>query len=105
MRQVALVPNPSGEVRRVMVYDSGDAGVYLFHYHSTSDGPSDADFWFETVVDAITSAQQEYGIRPHDWIPVADPRPGCQHDWIAPVQTKCGPDGKPLWGQFEPLIE
>ena len=102
MRQVAVVPEPAGEVRRVMVYNAGNDGVYLFLYRSLDDGPGFADYWFESPADAVECAEREYGIRPGDWHSVPDPRPGCQHDWIAPIRVKRGPDGQPLWGQFEP---
>ena len=105
MRQVAVISNPVDEVCRVMVYDAGDAGVYLFLYRSFADGPGFADYWFESVSDAVESARSEYGVGPGDWLPVPDPQPGCQHDWVAPVRVKCGPNGQPLWGQFEPLAE
>ena len=80
MRQVAVLSNPVGGVRRVMVYDAVDAGVYLFMYRSLDDGPGFADYWFESVNDAVECTRSEYGVGPGDWLPVPDPQPGCQHD-------------------------
>lgn len=88
MRQVAVIPDPSGEVRRVMVYDTEGAGTYLFLYHTLDDGPSSADYWFETVASAVKCAQQEFGIRPDDWRSIPDPPSGCQDDWVAPMRIK-----------------
>jgi biofilm protein TabA len=68
-----------------MVYDAGDSGVYLFLYRSVDDGPGFADYWFESIADAVRSAEQEFGVQPDEWIQVPDPQPGCQHDWIAPM--------------------
>jgi hypothetical protein len=105
MRRHAIVSGRSGDVRRVMVYDAGDAGVYLFLYRTVEDGPSHADCWFETPAAAVECAESDYGIGPADWQSVPDPLPGCQHDWIAPVRVKRNAEGQPVWGQFEPFSD
>jgi biofilm protein TabA len=105
MRQVAVVPDPTGEVRRLMVYDAGNDGVYLFLFRSLDDGPGFADYWFESVADAVGCASLEYGVDASDWQPVPDPEPGCQHDWVAPVRVSRDAAGQPLLGRFERLHE
>ena len=104
MRKVATIANPACEFRRAMVYDRGDGGgVYLFLFRSPDDGPCDADYWHDDVAGAEAHAATDFGIRPSDWRPVPDPRPGCQDDWLAPVRAVRDWRGRPVPGRFDRL--
>jgi hypothetical protein len=46
MRKVAIISNVTAEFRRLMIYDAGDEGVWLFLFRSVDDAPSDADYWY-----------------------------------------------------------
>jgi hypothetical protein len=105
VRKVATTNNPDAEFRRAMIYDPADGGgVFVFLFRSTADGPCDADYWYEDVALAERHAAEALGVGTADWQPIADPRPGCQDDWIAPVRW-VPDDGRPLHGRFEQLPE
>jgi hypothetical protein len=82
MRKSAIVRDSNAEFRRLMIYDSGDQGVYLFLYRSLDECPSDADYWYEQIKEAERHAA-EFGVTPADWQTVPDPVPGCQDDRCA----------------------
>ena len=105
MRKIAEVPEPNRvEIVRAMIYDAQDgSGTYLFLYNALQDGPCTFDYWYETRSEAEEHCAEQFGIGPSDWQLIDDPRPGCQHDWIAPVRVKRDTKGNPLWGEFEPL--
>ncbi|WP_168218706.1 hypothetical protein [Limnoglobus roseus] len=84
MRFIALVPNPTNEIRRVMVYPASD-GTYLFLFRMTEDGPSFADHWFDSSAEAITSAEESFGIQACDWQMISSPLPGCPDDRVTPT--------------------
>ncbi len=104
MRKIAEVPEPNrGDIVRAMVYAAKDgSGAYLFLYDSFEDGPCTFDYWYETTADAERHCAEEFGIDPANWTLIGDPRPGCQHDWIAPVALKRDAEGNILRGKFEP---
>ena len=104
MRKTAAIKQPTGRAKRVMIFDGGE-GVYLFLFNSEEDGPCSSDYWFQTVDEAEQSCADDYGITPKDWQVIADPLPGCQHDWIKPTRVKRDSEGKPLYGQFEPFAD
>ena len=80
-----------------------DEGVYLFTYDRTQDAPATADYWFETVDDAMGYANSNYGVRKDSWSDVPDQIEGCQMDILAPVRVKGRDTGNPQWGQYEIL--
>ena len=86
MRQAAVVPGATHEIRRVIVFDTGASGTYLFLFRSLADEPAFADHWYESAADAISSAELAFGIHPGEWQAIDDPQPGCQHDRVAPVR-------------------
>ena len=104
MRRVALVSNGEEGVRRVIQFATGD-GVYLFLSRSDEDRGSFADEWYATVQDAAEECLKRFGIKESDWRTVPDPKPFCQHDWIAPVRVKGRADGRPEWGQLERFVD
>ena len=97
MRQVASVQS-DGPYKRLMLYEA-DRGAYLFLYVSSSDGPCDADCFFQTVADALQSAQDDFGVTDEHWTEIPDPQPGCQHDWVLPTRIRRDAEGNRLHGQ------
>jgi hypothetical protein len=78
--------------------------VYVFLVRSLDDGPCDADYWYEDIAGAERHATQALAAA-LDWQPIADPRPGCQDDWVAPVRVARNDAGLPVFGKFERLPE
>jgi hypothetical protein len=102
MRQIAVITAPTTETRRLMIYEPEEgSGTYLFLFRTPEDGAGCADYWFESIADAVEAAREEFGVSPTDWQSIPDPPAGCQHDWIAPVQLARDAAGHPLDGQFE----
>jgi hypothetical protein len=79
MRKIATVQNADAEFRRLMIYDAGASGVFLFLFRSLADGPCDADYWYEDVESAELHAA-EYGVERSDWQEVSGPAPGSMDD-------------------------
>ncbi len=98
-----MVPAHSGEVKRVMLFDSGREGVYLFLYRAVEDQAAFADELYSSIEEAETSCFERYGVAANQWQDIPDPQPGCQHDWIAPVRAVGRDTGTPRWGTFERL--
>jgi len=103
MRRVAMAPAHSGEVKRVMLFDSGRDGVYLFLYRAVKDQAAFADELYESVEEAEGSCLERFGVAADQWQDIPDPQPGCQHDWIAPVRVVGRDTGTPQWGKLERL--
>jgi hypothetical protein len=102
MRKVANMPNAAAGFVRAMIHDPADGGgVSLFLFRSPDDGPCDADYCHENVAAAERHAAADFGIRLEDWTPIADPRPDCQDDWLAPVRMVRDRRGVPVPGRFE----
>jgi biofilm protein TabA len=102
MRRLAVLREPRDEVRSLVLHEA-DGGVYVFPRKSAEDGPCCTDYWFDDLMSAEAFCGQKYGVNSSDWRAVADPLPGCQHDWVAPVRVKGRKEGTPLWGTFERL--
>src|SRR5687767_6015003 len=101
MRMVASVKQPHPDARRVILYDGGGEGVYIFPCGTEDDGSAMGDSWFGSLGEAIEVCRREYGIEARDWSVVSDPPEGCQQDWIAPVRVIGRVDGNPRWGRLE----
>ncbi|WP_157540985.1 hypothetical protein [Hymenobacter aerophilus] len=84
MRKIALLPQPTDALKRLMLYKASD-GVYLFGYDTLTDSNSQWDLWFETVDEAELAALQNHHVAITYWEIIPDPLEGHQHDWIAPV--------------------
>ncbi len=104
MRWIANIPNPQNDLKRLMLYDSPE-GIYLFGYNSTEDCSAAWDEWYEDSTQAKATAAEEYGVVDSAWKQIADPLPGCQQDFIAPVRVKGRNEGKPEWGQMEVFVD
>jgi hypothetical protein len=102
MRKITTLSESIDGFRRLMIF-SCDGGAYLFFFKSLTDGPCDRDDWYESVEEAESSSERLFAVNPDDWISIADPIPGAQHDWISPTRTKLGGDGLPKSGEFEPI--
>ena len=100
MRKLATVKNNHPTVKQVMIYESED-GVYVFPFDSLEDGSAIGDEWYQSLSEADSMCENEYGIGANDWKYIDDPLDGCQHDWIMPVRIKGRDIGKPEWGRFE----
>lgn len=103
MRKAALVTDADSELKRLMIHKT-DEGVYLFGYNTAEDAGCFWDEWYESVAEA-EAASEEYGVTPAAWQAIPDPLEGCQQDWIAPVRVKGRLEGRPLWGNFEKLVD
>lgn len=77
--------------------------VYLFLYDSVDDRPCIADLVFNTIEEAEVHCQEIYDAAKNDWIPISDPLPDCQDDFIRPIRVKGRAPGDPKWGQFQYL--
>ena len=103
MRKYAILKKPIGEIKKLMIYDTGSE-AYMFLYDSVcEDGKSCSDMWYENIDDAI-EASTEYDVSDDEWIIINDPLPHCQHDIISPIRVKGRCIGKPQWGTYEKLI-
>ena len=105
MRKIAEVPEPNRrDIVRAMLYAVKDgSGTYLFpRYDSFEDGPCTFDCWYETTAEAERHCVEQLGIDSANWTLIGYPRPGCQHDWIAPVALKRDAEGNVLLGKFVP---
>jgi hypothetical protein len=105
VRKVATTTMPDAAFRRAMVYDPADGrgGVYVFLFRSLDDGPCDADYMYEDVAGAELHAAAALGGGAVAWELVPDPPPGCQDDWVAPVQVARDAAGRPIFGRFDRL--
>ena len=83
MRKIANVPQPTGEICRVMVWESDD-GAFTFLYSRAEDGPCDFDNWDPTLAEAEEGARGTFGIGAGDWTVIDDPQPNAPADWIHP---------------------
>ena len=102
MRKIATLFEPVKDVRRVMLY-AADGGTYLFLYTTLEDGPCEFDHFYPSTADAERAAEESFGVTARDWVLIADPLPGAQHDWIRPTRVKCDEAGNMLAGHFEAI--
>lgn len=87
MRKLATVKNNHPTIKQVMIYEC-EGGVYVFPFDSLEDGASIGDEWYQSLSEADSMCENEYGISANDWKYIDDPLDGCQHDWIMPVQVR-----------------
>ncbi|TGD77944.1 hypothetical protein [Hymenobacter wooponensis] len=104
MRKTASLQQPIADTVRLMLHED-EHGAYLFGYKTLVDAGCQWDTWFETIADAEEAAFEQYGVSAASWVPVADPLPECQHDWIAPVRVKGRSEGTPSGSYFEKLVD
>jgi hypothetical protein len=64
-----LLPAPY-ELRIVKYLDSNDPGCYLFHCDAS--GTEFTDTYHETVEDAMSQAEWEFGVKQDEWEIIAD---------------------------------
>ena len=87
-------------VKRIIMYETDQEGVYVFPSSYADDVGCDADLWFEDVESADDYCA-DYGISQEDWIEIDNPMTDCQHDFIRPVRVKGINTGKPQFGELE----
>jgi hypothetical protein len=104
MRRVAIVPNPAGEIRRVILHET-EKGTYLYLSTTVDDRGASFDEWYVTSAEAFAAAKSAYGVTQEMWTTIRDPLPGCQDDWVSPVRVPGRESGKPLWGSLERLVD
>jgi hypothetical protein len=87
MRRVAILPTRA-HVGRVTLHETSE-GTFLYGRSEPADGPCEWDLWFETTdqADAYCASNLAEG-EPIVWRQIADPQPGCQDDWEAPVRAR-----------------
>lgn len=87
MRKYALtVPSTSHEIKKVIIYETEDNGVYLFVYQTQQDEPSNNDYWFEHLEDAERFSEEHFQTLEEYWVQIEDPVDGCQHDLIRSIR-------------------
>jgi hypothetical protein len=99
MRLIVKLTEES-EIKRLMIHDCKD-GVYLFIFEMEEDGSCSADYFFETLDEAIASSEKDYGVTRSEWTEIEDPQEYCQQDWISPVRIQGRETGSPQWGKLE----
>ena len=107
MRKYAYLKEPlkcnkKDYVYKIMLFENKD-GVYLFEYCS----PDAVMCSFDGFYDSLDDVYEEWNdaIDERGWIAIEDPLPDCQHDAFIPIRVKGRNEGKPLWGQFETLVD
>ncbi|MFC4306607.1 hypothetical protein [Cohnella boryungensis] len=81
MRMFALLTEPIGKIRKVMIYESKN-GVYVFLYDTHENIGCYADHWFKVIEDAMDYCIEELNINEGRWVIINDPKNGEQHDII-----------------------
>lgn len=104
MRKVAKTTKDGVDAQWIILFACPD-GVYVFPCASDLDGSAIGDEWYATVAEADAACLDVYGVRSEDWRIVADPLPGCQHDWLCPVRVPGREAGTPRWGELERLVD
>jgi len=87
-------------VKRIIMYETDQDGVYVFLSSSVDDVGCDADLWFEDVESADDYCV-DYGVSQEDWIEIENPMHDCQHDFIRPVRVKGRDAGNSQFGELE----
>ena len=107
MRKYAYLKEPlkcnkKDYVYKIMLFENKD-GVYLFEYCS----PDAVMCSFDSFYDSLDDVYEEWNdaIDERGWIAIEDPLPDCQDDAFIPIRFKGRNEGKPLWGQFETLVD
>ncbi|RED75713.1 hypothetical protein [Cohnella phaseoli] len=85
MRMYALLTEPIGKIRKVMIYESKN-GVYVFLFDSHEDKGCYADHWFVEIEDAMDYCMEELNINESQWVCINDPQDGDQHDIIGTIR-------------------
>lgn len=98
MRKIIFVKSDY-PIKKLMIYATVSA-VYLFLYDAVDDRPCISDLTFKTVDEAEQYCKEKYHANKNAWIPVSDPLPDCQYDFIMPKKIKGRKNNKSMWGQF-----
>ncbi|MGN7761472.1 hypothetical protein ACTJKB_08470 [Paenibacillus sp. 22594] len=77
-----LLKEKVDNVRKLMIYESENDGVYVFLYDTQEDKSSFADLWFETFDEAVDYCIEKYIVIEDQWVVIKDPKKGQQHDII-----------------------
>jgi hypothetical protein len=104
MRKIANVKINNLNAVRLMLYNKGKQGVFVFVYQSNEDSACSWDCHFEDIESAYDLGEK-YGVNEKDWIAIGPVLKHCQDDWIKPVRIKGRAIETPLWGRFEVLID
>lgn len=83
MRRTANVSRPGSAFRRVMIHDPEDGGVFLYLFRTLDESPCEADYWYESVTDALRDAEDGFEIGADDRRTIPDPAPGRPHDLLS----------------------
>lgn len=81
MRMYALFTEPIGDISKVMTYESKN-GIYVFLFETHENKGSNADYWYETLGEAMDFCSEELNLVEEQWVVVNDPKDGEQHDII-----------------------
>ncbi|OKP89667.1 hypothetical protein A3842_04060 [Paenibacillus sp. P3E] len=77
-----LIKEKVDNVKKLMIYESENDGVYVFLYDTQEDKSSFADLWFETFDEAVDYCIEKYIVIEDQWVVIKDPKEGQQHDII-----------------------
>lgn len=75
----SLLKEQVDNIKKVMIYESAD-DVYVFLYDTQENKSCIADFWFETLDEALEYCKEKYNVKQELWIIINDPKEGEHHD-------------------------
>ncbi|MEP0264776.1 hypothetical protein [Dokdonia sp.] len=104
MRKIATVKKINTNAVRLMLFDKGKDGVFVFGYNTEEDSSCFWDCHYSNLVDAYEMGT-EYGIQKDDWVEISDPLEYCQDDWIQPVRIIGRKNGNSQYGELELLVD
>jgi hypothetical protein len=103
MRKIAAVKIKKNNTVRLMIYDKGKEGIFVFGYRSMEDTGCSWDVHCDDIASAYELGE-DYGVKEEDWSAIEPVLKHCQDDWIKPVRIKGRDIDSPVWGKFEILI-
>ncbi len=105
MRKWAYLNKPFKDddiyIYKIMIYQTGTDGTYVFLYNSIESQLCTTDEWYETINEALEKWSPL--IASSGWIEIEDPLKDCQHDAILPIRIKGRDTENPQWGKYEIL--
>ena len=106
MRKYAYLNKPYKKdnviINKIMFYETSE-GIYLYMYSDLDSNESISDYLYENIEDLYEDFN--HLIDERGWIQIDDPLPYCQHDSFSPIRVKGRNIGKPIWGEYEILID
>ena len=95
MRKIAFISSENAPIKKLMIHKEGRKSVYLFGYDTVYESGCVFDSLFATIEDAEETCNEDYNLKPEDWIMISDLHNFCQQDYIMPVRVKGRETGSP----------